>query len=340
MRQIWISREGSPEELEVRKAPDPEPKPGQIRVLVEAAGVNFADIMARLGLYPDRPALPVVVGYEVAGRVDQIGAGVDPAWLGQDVLALTRFGGYSDVVCMPESQAFERPAGMTALEGAAFPVNYLTAHQLLVVMGNLRPRETVLVHSAGGGVGLAATQIALGIGAEVIGAASAHKHEYLRSIGIAHCIDARTEDFEQRTNALTEGCGVDLVIDAAGGASFQKSYRALGPAGRLGVFGISAAVTGRKRRLRGLFHILATMPWLHFNPVRLMNDNKAVFGVNLGHLWGEANRIRGWMEQLLDGYRAGTLHPVIAARFPFERAAEAHHYLQDRKNLGKVLLVP
>ena len=151
MRQIWISREGSPEELEVRKAPDPEPKPGQIRVLVEAAGVNFADIMARLGLYPDRPALPVVVGYEVAGRVDQIGAGVDPAWLGQDVLALTRFGGYSDVVCTPESQAFERPAGMTALEGAAFPVNYLTAHQLLVVMGNLRPRETVLVHSAGGG---------------------------------------------------------------------------------------------------------------------------------------------------------------------------------------------
>ena len=130
------------------------------------------------------------------------------------------------------------------------------------------------------------------------------------------------------------------MIDAAGGASFQKSYRALGPAGRLGVFGISAAVTGRKRRLRGLFHILATMPWLHFNPVRLMNDNKAVFGVNLGHLWGEANRIRGWMEQLLDGYRAGTLHPVIAARFPFERAAEAHHYLQDRKNLGKVLLVP
>ncbi|MCB1535600.1 MAG: alcohol dehydrogenase catalytic domain-containing protein, partial [Rhodoblastus sp.] len=152
MKQIWIEKFGAPDVLEVKEAPDPTPAAGEIRVRVEASGVNFADIMGRLGLYPDLPPIPVVPGYEVAGRVDAVGAGVDASWIGRDVIAMTRFGGYSDVVCAPRAQVFARPDGMSAQDGAALPVNYITAWQLVIVMGGLKKGETMLVHSAGGGV--------------------------------------------------------------------------------------------------------------------------------------------------------------------------------------------
>jgi synaptic vesicle membrane protein VAT-1 len=148
MRQIWITRAGPPEVLAVKTAPDPEPKGGEVRIRVEASGVNFADIMGRMGMYPDQPPIPVVPGYEVSGRVDVAGAGVEASWVGRDVIALTRFGGYADTICVPMQQVFARPADMTALEGAAIPVNYFTAWQVIVVMGALKRGETMLVHSA------------------------------------------------------------------------------------------------------------------------------------------------------------------------------------------------
>src|SRR6201987_5172627 len=169
MRQIWISTAGPTEVLVVKEAPDPAPKAGEVRIRVEASGINFADIMGRVGLYPDLPPMPVVPGYEVSGRIDAVGADVAPSWDGGDVLAVTRFGGYAATVCVTVEQIFARPAGMSPLEAAAIPVNYFTAWQLIVVMGGLKADETVLIHSAGGGVGIAATQIAKHIGAQVIG---------------------------------------------------------------------------------------------------------------------------------------------------------------------------
>ena len=340
MRQVWIPRAGAPEVLEVREARDPLPAAGEIRVRVEAAGVNFADIMGRLGIYPDLPKMPVVPGYEVAGCVDAVGDSVESDWIGRDVLALTRFGGYSDVLCVPERQVFARPDGMSAEAGAAFPVNYLTAHQLLTVMGSLAPGDTVLVHSAGGGVGIAATQLARHIGARVIGTASAGKHASLKELGVDECIDYRTEDFEKRVQELTGQRGVELAIDAVGGASFNKSYRSLSPTGRLGMFGMSAAATGKRRSLFGLLGAAVRMPWFQFTPLRLMDSNKAVFGVNVGHLWDETDRIAGWMEAILELFVGGSVDPVVDRSFPFAEAAAAHHYIQDRKNFGKVLLTP
>jgi NADPH:quinone reductase-like Zn-dependent oxidoreductase len=340
VRQIWIPRPGPPEVLELREAPDPRPARGELRVRVEAAGVNFADVVGRVGQYRDLPPMPCVPGYEVAGRVDAVGEDVETDWLGRDVFALTRFGGYSDVICAPEIQVVPRPAGMSALEGAALPVNYVTAWQLMVVMGSLRAGETVLVHSAGGGVGIAAIQIARRIGARVIGTASAGKHEYLKSIGVAACIDYRSEDFEARVREITGGRGVELVLDAVGGKSFWKSYRALAPTGRLGMFGLSAGVSGKDRSRWSFLRAALALPWFKFTPVRLIDENKGVFGVNVGHLWNEVDRVRAWMDTLVEWYRAGEVRPVVAASFPFDRAAEAHHYIQDRKNVGKVLLVP
>ena len=340
MRQVWITKAGAPEVLKVREAPDPDPRAGELRIRVEASGVNFADILGRMGLYPDLPPIPVVVGYEVGGRVDAVGPGVDPGWVGRNVFAMTRFGGYADVVCVPEKQVFVRPGGMSAEQGAAIPVNYFTAWQLVVVMGSLKAGETLLVHSAGGGVGIAATQIAKHLGATVIGTASAAKHEELRRLGVDHLIDYRTEDFEARTRAIMSGRGVELVLDAVGGDSFKKGYRLLSPTGRLGMFGISSAATGKERSLGSMLRTLASMPWFQFNPFSLIDANKGVFGVNLGHLWSEVDRIRGWSEQLLDLWKSGVIRPQIAKSFRFDDAGAAHEFIQDRKNIGKVLLVP
>lgn len=340
MRQIWIPRAGAPEVLEVRDAPDPSPGAGEVRVRVEAAGVNFADISARLGTYQDCPPMPVVVGYEVAGRIDAMGSGVDPNLAGRDVVALTRFGGYSDVVCVPTAQAFDRPIGLDAQAGAALPVNYLTAWQLVVAMGGLKAGESVLIHSAGGGVGVAVTQIAKNIGATVIGTASAGKHEFLRRNGVDHCIDYRTEDFETRVASITNGRGVELALDAVGGPSFAKSFDCLAPTGRLGMFGVSAGTTGKDQNRLGFLKAVLQMPWLKFHPPGLMNANKGVFGVNLGRMWNEVDRLRPWMESILALWEDGVVKPVVDQTFPFENAADAHHYIQDRKNQGKVLLTP
>jgi NADPH:quinone reductase-like Zn-dependent oxidoreductase len=296
--------------------------------------------MGRMGLYPDLPRMPVVPGYEVSGRIDAVGSGVDADWIGRDALALTRFGGYSDVICVPLNQVFPRPRTLSAMEAAALPVNYFTAWQLLVVMGGLKRGESVLIHSAGGGVGIAATQIARHIGATIIGTASAGKHDELRRIGVDHLIDYRTEDFETRARAITGGRGVELILDAVGGESLKKGYRLLAPTGRLGIFGMSSAATGKQRNVLGLVRALASTPWLQFNPVALMNANKGVFGVNLGHMWNEVERIRSWADQILDLAARGVLKPRIARTFPFNEAAAAHHYVQERKNIGKVLLVP
>jgi NADPH:quinone reductase-like Zn-dependent oxidoreductase len=340
MRQIWITKFGPPEVLSLKEARDPVPEAGELRIRVAASGVNFADVVGRLGLYPDLPPIPVVPGYEVSGQVDAVGNGVAADWVGRDVLAMTRFGGYADVVCVPVDQVFVAPPGMSALEAAAIPVNYFTAWQLVVVMGALKRGETMLVHSAGGGVGIAATQIAKHIGARVIGTASAAKHAELRALGVDELIDYNREDFETRARQITEGRGVELILDAIGGESFKKGYRLLAATGRLGMFGISSAVTGKERNLLSMLSLLVKTPWLQFNPVSLMNANKGVFGVNLGHMWGEAERIREWGESLLDLWKQGAIKPKIAQSFTFDEVAAAHHFIQDRKNIGKVLLVP
>jgi NADPH:quinone reductase-like Zn-dependent oxidoreductase len=340
MRQIWITRAGPPEVLQVKEAPDPEPKAGEVRVRVEASGINFADIMGRMGVYPDLPPIPVVPGYEVSGRAEAVGPGVEGNWVGRDVIALTRFGGYSDVVCVPAKQCFARPAGMSALEGAAIPINYFTAWLLVVIMGGLKAKETVLIHSAGGGVGIAATQIAKHIGARVIGTASATKHGELRALGVDHLIDYRTEDFETRTRQITDGRGVELILDAVGGESFKKGYRLLAPTGRLGMFGVSSLAAGKERSILTMLSMLAGTPWFQFNPLSLMSANKGVFGVNLGHMWGELDRMREWADGLFELSAKGAIKPKVARSFRFDEAAQAHHFIQDRRNIGKVLLVP
>lgn len=338
MRQIWIPKAGGPDVLEVREAADPTPSEGEVRVRVAASGVNFADIMARMGLYPDAPPLPCVVGYEVAGTVDAVGPGVTDVKAGDRVLCITRFGGYTDTLLAPAAQVAQLPDGLGFEAAAAIPVNYLTAWLMLVRLGNVQRGERVLVHAAAGGVGQAAVQICNWKGASVIGTASPGKHARLREAGVAHCIDYTTQDFEAEVMRLTDGEGVGVALDAVGGASFGKSYRCLGSLGRLYCFGVSSFAPGKSRSLlAALKGLLSTR---RYGPIGMMNENRGVHGVNLGHLWHIAPELRAMLGEIVDLVGDGTFAPVVDATFSFEKAADAHRYIQDRKNFGKVILTP
>jgi NADPH:quinone reductase-like Zn-dependent oxidoreductase len=331
MKQIWIPRPGPPRVLEVREAPDPTPGPGEVRIAVQAAGVNFADLMARAGAYPDAPPIPSVVGYEVAGVVDAVGEGVDAARIGEPVLALCRFGGYSTHRCVPTGQAVRRPEALGPVDAAAIPVNYLTAWMMLRIFTQPQPGDRVLVHSAAGGVGLAAIDLLRGTGAEVWGRAGTSKHEFLLARGYHHLIDSRSDVWPEEK--------LDIILDSVGGGSWARGLDQLRAGGRLVCFGFSTSA-GETRSLWATLRAGLAIPWFRVNPITLMNDNKAVLGVNMGHLWDEAERVSGWVRQLVALQEAGAFQPHVHAVVPFSRAAEAHQMLHDRVNIGKVVLVP
>jgi NADPH:quinone reductase-like Zn-dependent oxidoreductase len=338
MRAIVTTRNGDVDVLKVETRPDPAPGRGEVLIRVKAAGLNFADILARQGLYPDAPPKPCVMGYEVSGIIEAVGEGVPQDPIGKPVFALTRFGGQAELVAVPVTQVFEKPDQLSFEQAAAIPVNYLTAWALLVTMGGLKKGEAVLIHNAGGGVGLAALDIAKHIGAKSYGTASAAKHEFLKSRGLDHSIDYRNQDWLAELRNLTENRGVELVIDPLGGSSWKKSYRALRSTGRMGVFGMStASANGFLGKLRAL-KALAQTP--RFNPLSLMNRNRGVFGLNLGHLWGEAEKVADWTEEIMRGVAEGWIQPHVDRAFRFDQVAQAHRYIEARKNIGKVVLVP
>jgi synaptic vesicle membrane protein VAT-1 len=338
MRAIVTTRNGDVDVLKVETRPDPVPGNGEVLIRAKAAGLNFADIMARQGLYPDGPPKPCIMGYEVSGLVEAVGDGVDQSLIGKPVIAMTRFGGQAELVVAPLGQIFEKPEQLSFEQGAAVPVNYLTAWALLVTMGGLKKEESVLIHNAGGGVGLAALDIAKHIGARTYGTASASKHEFLEQRGLDHAIDYRGQDWLPVLMDLTNNRGVELVIDPLGGSSWKKSYRALRTTGRMGVFGIStASASGIRGKLRAL-KALAQTP--KFNPLALMNRNRGVFGLNLGHMWGEGEKVAAWTQEIIRGIHEGWIQPYVDRAFPFDQVAEAHRYIEARKNIGKVVLVP
>jgi NADPH:quinone reductase-like Zn-dependent oxidoreductase len=337
MNQIVIPKYGDTDVLKIQEREDPKPSAGEVLIKVKAIGINFADILARKGLYPDAPKPPCVVGYEVSGIIETAGEGVDSSIVGKSVLALTRFNGYSEKVCVSEKNVFPIPESLDFERAAAIPVNYLTAYQLICVMGGLEKGESVLIHNAGGGVGLAALDIALHLEAATYGTSSAGKHSFLMERGLKHAIDYRSQDFLSSIMKLTGGKGVEMVIDPIGGKYWKKSYRALRSTGRLGVFGISAVTESTMGRIFQFVKLLAQMPW--YNPLGLMNANKSVFGVNLGHMWNERNKMSAWLQEILKGVEEGWIRPHVDRAFPFEQAGEAHAYIEARKNIGKIVLV-
>lgn len=334
MRAVVITKHGDPSVLKVQERPDPPPPgPGQLRIDVRAAGVNFADHLARVGLYPDAPKLPAVVGYEVAGIVTAVGDGVDPDRVGERVLAGTRFGGYAEIVNVAAADSVALPAAVTFEQGAAVPVNYATAWAGLHGYGSLRAGERVLIHAAAGGVGIAAIQFAKAAGAEIHGTASPGKHAKLAEFGVDRAIDYRQDNWWKDLGPY------DMVLDALGGTSLRRSYHLLRPGGRLVGYGISNMQEGEKRSLRKAApHALAMLRG--FNLIDQLSESKTVIGLNMLKLWDDRGSLEPWITPLSEALQDGTVSPVVHAAVPFAEAPEAHRILAARENIGKVVLVP
>jgi NADPH:quinone reductase-like Zn-dependent oxidoreductase len=333
MQAVEITKHGGPGVLKVSERGDPELRPGWVRIEVAACGINFADVMARIGVYPDAPKPPCVVGYEVAGTVLDLGDGVQGLTHGQRVLASTQFGGYASQVTVPERDCMVLPERLTFEQGAAIPVNYGTAWAALVGYGSLQPGERVLIHSAGGGVGIAAIQLAKRFGAgEIYGTASPAKHDRIRALGVDHVLDYK--------DAAVKGAlpPFDVILDAVGGKSLRTSYNLLRPGGRLIGFGASAVVSGGKRKLLTALGTLARMP--RFSLVKQMSESKAVIGLNMLSLWKDRETLEPWIGPLRELIEDGTINPVIAGSFSFKEAGAAQDMLTERRNFGKVILVP
>jgi len=341
MRAMVVRRYGPPKVLESREVPDPQPKSGEVLIRVKSIGINFADLLQRMGLYPRTPKTPFIPGLEIAGVVDKTvneGKGGEDETLkkGDAVTAITNFNAYAEWVAVPARYVFRIPQGMTFDDAAAIPVNYLTAYHSVFVMGNMQAGDRILVHGAAGGVGIAAVQLARARGLVVFGTAGRAKQEYLRKIGVDHPIDHEKSDFVEVVRKYAPD-GIEMVMDPIGGRSLARSEKCLGSTGRLVVYGFSASVgAGGKRSIsRSLIALLQTP---RFHPLKLLSRNISVIGVNLGQMQSRIALVRSEMDDLFRMYGAGKIKPVIAKTFRLEEAAAAHEFIHNRKNIGKVIL--
>ncbi len=333
MQAIEIAKHGGQGVLKTVERPDPALRPGWVRIDVAACGVNFADVMARIGLYPDAPKPPCVVGYEVAGTVIGVGEGVEELTHGQRVIAGTMFGGYATQVTVPERDCVVLPERLSFEEGAAIPVNYATAWAALVGYGNVQPGERVLIHSVGGGVGTAAVQIARRFGAgEIYGTASPFKHHRVGPLGADYIL---TYDQASKKGGVAD---LDVILDPLGGSSLRRSYEMLRPGGRLIAFGVAGVVSGGKRKLLVAVRTLARTP--RFSSLKLMSESKAVIGLNMLELWKARGTLQPWIDPLRELMDDGTIQPVIESTFEFREVGAAQEVLTKRRNIGKIVLVP
>ncbi len=340
-RQVVISKAGGPEVMVDREAPHQPLGPTDVRIKVAAAGVNFADVVGRLGNYPDAPPIPYCPGYEVSGSVSEVGADVHDLAVGARVCALVKFGGYADEIITQAVAVFPLPDGVDPIAAAGIPVTYLTAQVCLFDAGALVAGKSVLVKGGAGGVGSAAVQLLRGTGIRVIATAgSSAKCDWIRAQGVEHAINYNEEDVPAAVKAATNGRGVDAVLDSVGGRALSESVAMCAPLGRVISFGVSAMNPGKTRSLMAV--VREGLPMRFFNLIPLFGANVGLHGINMLALAeADPQLVRVRMAEILARVAKGELAPVIAERYPLDAkgAAAAHHYLQDRKNIGKVVLV-
>jgi len=345
MRAIVVRKYGPPEVFAWREVPDAKLKPGQALIRVRAIGINFADLLARLGVYSNTPKAPFIPGLELAGEVEEVAPGGDqtaaagqPLQVDDRVAALTMFNAYAEKVAVHAAQTFRIPEAMSFEQAAAIPVNYVTAWQSMFEMGNLRSGDRMLITSAAGGVGVAAVQLARARGIITFGTASTAKQEFLRQQGVDHPIDYTKENFREVVRRIAPE-GIEMAFDAIGGKSYLQSYKCLGPMGRLVAYGFSTVVgdNGKVNYLRAAREMWDTP---RFHPLKLIDRNIAVIGVHIGKLAHKAPVVRSQLEEIFKLWQSGAVQPVIGKTFPLQEAAAAHRYIHARKNIGKVLLLP
>ncbi len=323
MEAIEVTEYGDDDVLAVVDREVPEPGQGEVLVDVAAAGINFADVMQRRGVYPGGPTPPYVPGLEVAGEIEAVGEGVDRE-PGERVVAMTNGGGYAEYATADARSCFPVPESMSAAEATGFPIQFMTAHCCLFGWGGLESDERVLVHAAAGGVGTAAVQLASRAGAEVFGTASTEEKLDLASeLGVDHPINYEETDFRERVEAATDGDGVELVLDGVGGEVFGHSVEVLAHFGRIVTFGVAS---GRPAQA---------------DTTRVFFGNHSVIGFHLGQaLRHGPDRVLAAVPDLRDGLESGDMKVIVREEFPLAEADAAHRHVEGRESVGKVVLVP
>lgn len=323
MKAVEVASLGGPEVLRIIDVPTPVPGPEDVLIETESAGLNYADIMMRRGLYLGGPKPPFIPGFESAGVVAAVGEKVRGIEMGQRVVAMTGIGGYAQFANTHFSRVMPLPDSVSFDEGAAFPAQFFTAYFCLHRCGQVGPGKTVLIHAAAGGVGTAAVQLAKLAGAEVYAtASSSEKLELARRLGADHTINYREQDFLEIIKETTHGRGVDIVLESVGGTVYEKSQHALATMGRLVVFGCASGIAGKT------------------DPIDLLFRNKAILGFHLGKYTVDQVAMKEATEAMLPAWHAGKLKPIVGRSFPLNQAAGAQNWITDRRSIGKVLLRP
>jgi NADPH:quinone reductase-like Zn-dependent oxidoreductase len=342
MKKIVIHSPGNHEKMRLESHPDLTPAPGEVVVQTRAAGVNYADVCVRWGVYESAKRLvgwPITPGFEFSGEVLAVGRGASRFKPGDPVFGVTFFNGYASQVRVPEKQIHPLPSRFTFEEAAGFPAVFLTAYHALFQLIHLPANANLLVHSAGGGVGSAILQLARARGfraTAVVG--SSHKTDYVRSLGAEAVIDKSQEPLWETAKKLRPD-GYDAVLDANGPSTLRESYAALRPTGKLIVYGshgiLPQNATGRMNYLKAAIGLIR-MP--RFDPMRLITDNKSVVGFNLSFLFDRDELLEEGMVDLLEMVKNQRIDPPKITRFPVERASEAHRLIESGQSTGKIVL--
>ena len=333
----FLNGHGGPENLIYKENSLKAPNNKEVLVKIEYSGINFADIMSRQGLYTTRLKPPYVLGMEVSGVVEDIGKNASPSLIGKTVIGLCKSGGYSTYVNINEDQLFLIDQKYSDI-AAAIPVNYLTAYFMIVHQANVKNGEWILIHGIGGGVGIAAMQIAKFLGAKIIGTASSGKFDEIRKFGNIELIDYRKNNFKDQVLEITDGRGADVILDPLGGKQLNESYSCLSEFGRLGTYGFSSAALSNKKNLFKIIPQYLAMP--KFSPLELMRKNKTVYGFHLGLIKYRKDLVKAYSSEILSMLDNKIINPKIDKIFPLSKASDAHIYIAKRKNIGKILLSP
>lgn len=339
MKAIFLVRNGDSEQaFEIRETEMPVPAKGEVVVKVEASGLNYADVMARRGLYKAAPPLPSVLGYDVAGRIHSIGPGTSGFEIGDRVAAMTRFGGYAEYARTQAGAIIPLPGSMLPALATSLATQASTAVYCAGFVTRLYEGDRVLVHAAAGGVGTILVQLAKAKGCIVYGSASATKHAYLKELGVDYIFNSQADDPFNEISDRLDGKKMDVVFDNIGGLSFKKGYQLLGPCGRIIAYG--AAAQNRGRNSSQLNTIRVGIGFGYHSPIGLIVKSQSMIGVNMLSIADHKPQIlKEVMNEVARLAREGVIRPVLGETFPAERIAEAHDFLESRNSIGKTAIL-
>lgn len=340
MKAVYLTNFGSPAEaFEIREVAKPVCGQHQVLIRAEGFGLNFADVLARRGLYGETPPLPCVIGYEVVGRIEAQGAQVKENMVGKRVVALTRFGGYAEYAVTDYRAVAEISDDYPASKALALATQFTTAYVCAVESLNLHPGDKVLVHSAAGGVGVALCQMALNAGCEVFATAGADfKLDFLKSIGVHHTINYNQSDYVKSIKHILKGGALDVSFNSIAGNTVKKDWRLLGSGGKLVVFGAASQMASKRNKLFGDISLLLKTGFL--TPLLFIVHSKSLIGVNLLKLGDKKpHLVSSCLKAVVADAEAGKLKPVVHEVYTVEELNDAHLALENRKTIGKTVVM-